>query len=213
MNKQQLRARILASMAMLAIPAAVAQEFPSRNVRLVAPFPPGGAVDIIARTLAQPLSRTFGQNVIVENRPGGNTVIGTELVVRAPADGHTLLLMAPSFTINPFVRSKLPYDTLKDFAGVTRIASNPLVFSVHPSLPVRTVKDLVVFARARPGELTFGTASVIGGQRLAAELFKEAARIDIVNVPYNGGALAATAVMGGHTTMLWSRTLRKARRT
>jgi tripartite-type tricarboxylate transporter receptor subunit TctC len=185
-----------------AIGAAVAQEFPSKTVRLVVPFPPGGAVDLLARTLSQPLSRAMGQNVIVENRPGGNTVIGAELVVRAPADGHAVLLMAPSFTINPFVRSKLSYDTLKDFAGVTRIASNPLVISVHPSLPVKTVKDLVALARARPGELTFATASIVGGQRIAAELFRDAARINIVNVPYNGGAPAATAVMGGHTTML-----------
>jgi tripartite-type tricarboxylate transporter receptor subunit TctC len=182
--------------------AAVAQEFPSKTVRLVVPFPPGGAVDLLARTLGQPLSRALGQNVVVENRPGGNTVIGAELVVRAPADGHAVLLMAPSFTINPFVRSKLPYDTLKDFAGVTRIASNPLVVSVHPSLPVKTVGDLVALARARPGELTFATASIVGGQRIAAELFKDAAKIDIVNVPYNGGAPAATAVMGGHTTIL-----------
>ncbi len=179
-----------------------AQEFPSRNVRLVVPFPPSGAVDIIARTLAQPLGRALGQNVVVENRPGGNTVIGAELVARAPADGHTVLLMAPSFTINPFVRSKMPYDTFADFAGVTCIASNPLVISVHPSLPAKNVRDLVALARGRPGELTFGTASILGGQRLAGELFREAVRIDIINIPYNGAALAATAVMGGHTSIL-----------
>jgi tripartite-type tricarboxylate transporter receptor subunit TctC len=182
--------------------AVVAQEFPTKNVRLVAPFPPGGTVDILARMLAQPLSRALGQSVIVENRPGGNTVIGAELVARAPADGHTLFLMAPSFTINPLVRSKMPYDTLQDFAGVTRLASNPLVISVHPSLPAKTVRELVALARARPGELTFGTASIIGGQRLAGELFREAAGINIVNVPYNGGAPAAVAVMGGHTSIL-----------
>ena len=202
MNRKQLCALILASTAMLAIDAAVAQEFPSKNVRLVAPFPPGGTVDLLARVLAQPLSRALGQNVIVENRPGGNTVIGAELVVRAPADGHTVLLMASSFTINPLVRSKMPYDTLKDFTGVTRIASNPLVISVHPSLPAKSVKELVALARARPGELTFGTASIIGGQRLAMELVREAAGVDLINVPYNGGAPAATAVMGGHTSML-----------
>ena len=188
--------------AALCIGAAHAQEFPSKNVRIVAPFPPGGTVDVLARMLAPPLSRAWGQNVVVENRPGGNTIIGAELVVRAPADGHTLLLMAPSFTINPLVRSKMPYDTLQDFAGVTRLASNPLVISVHPSLPTKTVKELVALARARPGELTFGTASIIGGQRLAMELFKEATGINIVNVPYNGGAPATIAVMGGHTSIL-----------
>jgi tripartite-type tricarboxylate transporter receptor subunit TctC len=202
MNRKQLCALILAPTSMLAIDAAVAQEFPSKNVRLVAPFPPGGTVDLLARVLAQPLSRALGQNVIVENRPGGNTVIGAELVVRAPADGHTVLLMASSFTINPLVRSKMPYDTLKDFTGVTRIASNPLVISVHPSLPAKSIRELVALARARPGELTFATASIIGGQRLAMELVREAAGVDLINVPYNGGAPAATAVMGGHTSML-----------
>ena len=193
---------VLVSMAGLPAGGVVAQEFPSKNVRLVAPFPPGGTVDIIARMLAPSLSRAWGQNVIVENRAGGNTVIGAELVVRAPADGHTLLLMASSFTINPLVRSNMPYDTLKDFTGVTRLASNPLVISIHPSLPAKSVKELVALARARPGELTFATASIIGGQRLAMERFREAAGIDLVNVPYNGGAPAAIAVMGGHTSML-----------
>jgi tripartite-type tricarboxylate transporter receptor subunit TctC len=182
--------------------AAAAQEFPSKNVRLVVPFPPGGAVDIIARTMGPPLSRGLGQNVIVENRPGANTVIGAEIVVRAPADGHTLLLMAQSYTVNSIVRSKLPYDTFKDFTGVTRLASNPLVISIHPSLPARTTKELVTLARSRPGELTFATASILGGQRLAMELFKEASKIDVIAISYNGGAPAATAVMGGHTTIL-----------
>jgi tripartite-type tricarboxylate transporter receptor subunit TctC len=192
----------LAALAVLQASQLAAQEFPSKNVRFIVPFPPGGAVDIIARTLAPPLTRAWSQNVIVENRAGGNTVIGAELVLRAPADGHTLLLMASSFTINPLVRANMPYDTLKDFTGVTRIASNPLVISIHPALPAKNVKSLVALARARPGELTFGTASIIGGQRLAMELFREAAGINLVNVPYNGGAPAAIAVMGGHTSML-----------
>jgi tripartite-type tricarboxylate transporter receptor subunit TctC len=181
---------------------ATAQEFPSRSVRLIVPFPPGGAVDIIARTMGPPLGRGLGQNVIVENRPGGNTVIGAEVVFRAPADGHTVLLMAPSYTVNSIVRSKLPYDTFKDFTGVTRLASNPLVISVHPSVPARNIKELVSLARARPAELTFATASLLGGQRLAMEMFKEAAKIDLIAVAYGGGAPAATSVIGGHTTIL-----------
>ena len=193
---------VLASGAAISIGGAVAQEFPSKNVRFIAPFPPGGTVDLIARTLAPPLSQTWSQNVIVENRAGGNTVIGAEVVLRAPADGHTLLLMASSFIINPLVRSNMPYDTVKDFTGVTRLASNPLVISIHPSLPVKSVKDLVALARARPGELTFATASIIGGQRLAMERLREAAGINLVNVPYNGGAPATIAVMGGHSSML-----------
>ncbi|MEQ1776561.1 MAG: tripartite tricarboxylate transporter substrate binding protein [Burkholderiales bacterium] len=182
-----------------------AQEFPSRTIRFVVPFPPAGATDILARALAPPLNRAFGQNVVVDNRTGGNTVIGTEVVFRAPADGHTLLVIAPSFSINPFVRTKLPYDTLKDFSAVARLAVVPLTISIHPSVPAKDVKELIALARAKPGELTFATSSIIGGQRLAAELFfRERAKVEIIAVPYNGGAPASTAVMGGHTTILVS---------
>jgi tripartite-type tricarboxylate transporter receptor subunit TctC len=186
----------------LPTPHASAQDFPAKTVRFLVPFPPGGAVDILGRAVATPMSKALGQSVIVENRPGANTVIGAELVARAPADGHTILLMAPSFTINQFVRSKLPYDTVKDFTGVTLIASGALLIAVHPSLPAKNTKELVALARANPGKLTYATASVIGGQRLAAELFKDAAKVDIINVPYNGGAPATMAVVGGHTSML-----------
>ena len=196
------RRLVLASIAAVASTAAPAQDFPSKVVRFVVPFPPAGAVDVIGRALATPLSKTLGQNVLVENRPGGNTVIGAELVVRAPADGHTVLLMAPSFTINPFVRSKLSYDAVRDFTGVTLLVSGALIIATHPSLPVRNVKELVALARANPGKLTYSTASIIGGQRLAGELFKDAAKVDIVNVPYNGGAPATMAAVGGHTSML-----------
>lgn len=196
------RLPVVLAVAVLLSGGAAAQDFPSRSVRLIVPFAPGGAVDIIARTMGPPLARGLGQSVIVENRPGANTVIGAEIVVRAPADGHTVLLMAQSYTVNSIVRSKLPYDTFRDFTGVTRLASNPLVVSVHPSVPARTLKELVTLARSRPGELTFATASLLGGQRLAMELFKEAAKIDVIAVPYGGGAPAAIAVIGGHAVIL-----------
>jgi tripartite-type tricarboxylate transporter receptor subunit TctC len=195
------RTAVLA-VALLICGTAVAQDFPTKSVRLIVPFPPGGAVDIIARSMGPPLSRGLGQNIMVENRPGGNTVIGAELVFRAPADGHTVFLMAQSYTVNSIVRTKLPYDTFKDFTGVTRLASNPLVVSVHPSVPTRNLKELVALARARPGELTYATASLLGGQRLAMELFKEAAKIDVIAVAYGGGAPAGMAVIGGHTMIL-----------
>ena len=182
-----------------------AQDFPSRTLRFVVPFPPGGATDILARALAVPMSRALGQNVVVDNRTGGNTVIGTEVVFRAPADGHTLLVVAPSVSINPFVRSKLPYDTVKDFSAVARLSLSPLTISVHPSVPARDVKQLIALARARPGEMTFAVSSIMGGQRIAAELFfRERAKVDIIAVPYNGGAPAATAVIGGHSMILVS---------
>jgi len=202
MNVERWSALILAPIAVLAMSAATAQEFPSKSIRLISPFPPGGAVDLLGRTLAPPLSRAFGQGVMVENRPGGNTVIGAEAVMRAPADGHTLLLMAPSFTINPFVRSKLPFDPAQDFSGVTRIALVPMLIAVHPSLPAKELKDLVALARARPGQIMYGTASIVGQQRIAAETLKAAAGIDIVNVPYNGSAPAITAALGGHASMV-----------
>jgi len=159
-------------------------------------------MDSIARILTQPLSRAFGHNVIVDNRPGGGTVIATEMVARSPADGHTLLLMANSFTINPAVRSKLPYDSLKDFAGVSRLATVPVIFSVHPSVPAKTFKELIALARARPGELTYATPGPGTNQHLIGEMLKSMARIDINHVPYQGGAPATMAVMGGHTSVL-----------
>ena len=191
--------------ALAAASAACAQEFPSRTLRFVVPFPPGGGTDILARALSPPLGRAFNQSVVVDNRTGGNTVIGTEVVARAPADGHTMLVIAPSFSINPFVRAKLPYDTVKDFSAVARVVQTPLAISVHPSVPAKDVKELIALARTKPGELTFATSSIIGGQRLAAELyFRERAKVEIISVPYNGGAPASTAVMGGHATILIS---------
>lgn len=181
---------------------AVAQEYPTRPLRVIVPFPPGGQTDVLARALAAPLSKSLGQNLVIENRTGANTVIGTEVVFRAPADGYTLLFMATSFTVNPFAHSKLPYDALKDFSGVTRLVHNPLIFCAHPSLPVKNMKELVALAKARPGQLTWGVASIIGGGRIAGELFKDVAKIDIVNVPYGGGAPALVSVLGGHTSMM-----------
>jgi tripartite-type tricarboxylate transporter receptor subunit TctC len=196
-----------ASGAMLAIAAifmaapAVSQEFPSKPIRIISPFAPGGATDTLGRALAPPLSRALGQNVIVENRPGASTAIGTEAAVRAPADGHTLLVISPSYTVNPFVR-KLSYDPIKDFTGVTRLASTAMMIAFHPSVPARNIKELVSLARAHPGILTYATASVVGSQRLAGELFKSVAKVDITHVPYNGGAPATLATVGGHTSLL-----------
>ena len=199
-------ARVLLLVALTALGAGVAaaQDYPSGPVRFVVPLPAGGTMDIIARTLGAPVSRGLGHNVIVDNRPGGGGggIIGTEVVARAPADGQTVLFIGNGFTMNPALRSKLPYDTVKDFTGVARVASNPLVISVHPSLPVKSIRTLVELARARPGELTFASGTATGGLRLNAERFKSAVGIDIVNVPYQGGVPAVTAVIGGHTSIL-----------
>jgi len=179
-----------------------AQSYPAKPIRIIAPFAPGAGTDTLARTLAPPLTRALGQNIIVENRPGAGTVVGTEVAARAPADGHTLLIIANSFTINPAVRTKLPYDSLKDFAGVARIASTPMVFAVHPSVPVKSIKEMIARARASPGALTYATSGAGTGHHLAGELFKSLAKIDMIHVPYNGGAAATIAVLGGHASVL-----------
>jgi tripartite-type tricarboxylate transporter receptor subunit TctC len=173
-----------------------------RTLRIIAPFPPGGAVDTLARALAAPLNRGLGKSILIDNRPGANTVIATEIAVRAAPDGNTLLLMATSFTVNPAAHEKLPYDSLSDLAGVSRIAYNPLIICVHPSLPARTVRELVALARARPRELTWASASILGGGRIAGELFREAVNIELINVPYGGGGPATIALLGGHTSMM-----------
>jgi tripartite-type tricarboxylate transporter receptor subunit TctC len=202
-NKSRTCALLLASA--LAFPgAAPAQDFPSGPLRFIVPLPAGGTMDGIARTVGAPIGRALGQNVIVDNRPGGGGggIIGIEAAARAPADGHTVLFIANGFTMNPALRSRLPFDTVKDFTGVALIASNPLVVSVHPSLPARTLKQLVALAKARPGEITFASGTATGGLRLNAERFKAVAGIDIVNVPYQGGSPAVMSVIGGHTSIL-----------
>jgi tripartite-type tricarboxylate transporter receptor subunit TctC len=192
---------LLVVAALISFPVA-AQEYPTKPIRVIVPFPPGGAADTMARLFAPQVSKALGQNLVIENRPGANTVIATEIVSRAPPDGYTMLVMATSFTVNPFAYNKLPYDTLRDFHGVTRMVYNPLIYCAHPSLPVKTMKDLVALAKARPGQLTWGVSSIIGGGRIAGELFKDVAQIDIVNVPFGGGAPATTAILGGHITLL-----------
>jgi tripartite-type tricarboxylate transporter receptor subunit TctC len=200
--KTQIPASICAALLFAMSVTGHSQAYPSKPLRVIAPFPAGGTLDTIARTLAQPLSRALGQNVIVDNRPGSTGVIGVELAARAPADGHTLLMMGTAFTTNAAVRRKLPYDTLKDFAGVARIASNPMLISIHPSLPVRTLEELLVLARARPGELTYATSGLGSAMHLAMETFKPLAKVDLIHVPYQGGAPATIAALGGHTSIV-----------
>jgi tripartite-type tricarboxylate transporter receptor subunit TctC len=179
-----------------------AQVYPVKPIRWIIPFPAGGTGDVVVRTVAAPMMKSLGQTVIPDFRPGGGTVIGTELVARAPADGHTLLFVANSFTINPATRPKLPYDTLRDFAGITRIVTTPYIFAVHPSLPAKSLKDVLALARARPGEVTYGTALLGGGQHLATEMLKQLAKVDLLHVPFQGVAPAMTAVVGGHVSVL-----------
>ena len=183
---------------------AVAQQAGAKVMRLVVGVPAGGGNDIVARALAQPLSKAFGQSVIVENRPGASGVIAAEHVVRAPADGNTVFLAGFSFMANAVLRPKLPYDTFKDFSSVAGIGANPLMFSAHPSLPAKNMKELIALARSRPGQLTYATPGSGFPQHLAGEMLKTMARIDLLHVPYQGGAPATVAVLGGHAQILVS---------
>jgi len=180
-----------------------AQAYPSKPVRLVIPIAAGGGTDIIGRLMAQKLAEAMGQQFIVDNRPGAGGIIGSELVAKSPADGYVLLLVPASHTINPSLYAKLPYDTVKDFAPVSLVASVTTVFVAHPSLPVRTVKDVVAMAKARPRELSFGSAGNGHLFHLTGELFKTAANIDMVHVPYRGGAPAIAALVGGEVSVLF----------
>ena len=197
----RLPAALLLSLAALAS-AAHAQTFPSKPVRIIVPFPPGGTADLTSRILAEHLAKGLGQPVIAENRPGAGAVIGYELGARAAGDGHTLLVTFPSFVINPAVKQGLKYDPLKDFKAVGQTISVPMVFAVNPSVPVKTLQELVALARAKPGEIAYGTPGAGTTHHVIGEMFRLAANIDIVHVPFQGGGPAITAAAGGHIPMV-----------
>jgi tripartite-type tricarboxylate transporter receptor subunit TctC len=195
---------LLGLAASLTVGDAIAQAFPSRVVRLVVPFPAGGSNDTVARAMSQPLSKALGQSVVVENRPGANSMLGAEAVARSPADGHTVLVAGFTMLGNVALRSKVTVHPLKDLVPVTGIGAQPMVFSVHPSLPVHSVKELVALARARPGQLVYAIPAYGGPQHMAAELLKLHTRIDMKYVAFQGGAPATVAVLGGHAPFLIS---------
>lgn len=179
-----------------------AAEYPARAIRIIVPFGPGGPSDILARTVGQKLTEAWGQQVVIDNRPGANGVVGSELAARSAPDGYTLVMgTAGTHGINANLYPKLPYDTVRDFAPITRVGLAPYVLVAHPSLPARSVKELIKFARARPGELTWAS----GGSptQLAAELFKKEARIKAVVVPYKGNAPAVSAVLSGEVSLVF----------
>ena len=201
-------ARVLTAFAILATwacgPAcdpASAQSLSGRTIKIVVPFAAGGTADIIARLLSEN-GGPGGPTILVENRPGAGTVIATELVARAPADGNTLALIANSFIINPSLRPNLPYNPLTSFDPVCLLVDSPQLIVVNSASPYRTLADLVAAARAKPGELTYATVGPATTQHIAFETFKRAAGIDLTYVPYGGGAPAASALLGGHITVV-----------
>jgi tripartite-type tricarboxylate transporter receptor subunit TctC len=194
--KSAAAAVVLASLATIA-PAQDAKSYPVKPVRFIVPFAPGGGVDIVARAVAIPLSEILGQQIIVDNRGGGGTIIGTELGARAAPDGYTLLFGSTTLAINPSLRVKLPYDTLKDLTPVTQAAFQPYVLAVHPSLPVRTVKAFVALAKAKPDSLSYGSPGLGSGSHLVAEFFAMSTGIKAVHVPYKGSSVAMADLIGG----------------
>jgi tripartite-type tricarboxylate transporter receptor subunit TctC len=189
--------RVLLALAMLCAPHIEAAPFPTKPLRIIVPFPPGAFNDQLARTVGQKLSERWGQPVVVDNRPGGSSVIGTDLAAKAPADGHTLLVVSFAFAVNPSLQSTLPYDTVKDFAPVVLAAGAPNLLVVHPSLPVRSLSDLIQLARAQPGGLTYASGGNGTSNHLCMELLKSMAGIDLVHVPYKGSAPAIADLIGG----------------
>lgn len=192
--------------ALVALASAVvsAQNYPVRPIRLIAPYPPGGGVDATARIVASVLTEALGQQVFVENRGGASGQIGTEIAARANADGYHLLLgsVAPNAII-PAAVPKLAYDALRDFAPISLVAESDYILSVHPSLPVKSVPELISLARVRPGQIGFASTGNLGGPHLSGQLFKQLSKVDMVHVPYKGGAAATTSILSGETSLMF----------
>ncbi len=191
------------ALAILAAPVAVqAQAFPSKPVRLILPFPPGGGTDTLGRGLAQTLAAQLGQQVVADNRPGAGGNLGLELAAKAAPDGYTMVLSSPLIAISPLLYAKLNYDPIRDLAPVTRIGFSRKVMSVHPSVPARSLKELVELARKNPGKLNFGSGGLGTSMHLATELLKSLTGIDMVHVPYKGAVVALGALAGGEVDMV-----------
>ncbi|MFN9127200.1 MAG: tripartite tricarboxylate transporter substrate binding protein [bacterium] len=184
----------------VAMPA-FAQDYPSKPVRIVVPYAPGGGLDVVGRPLAQKLAEAFSQPFLLDNRPGGGTTIGTSAVARAAPDGHTLLLTLSALAIGPSLYPSLPYDPVKDFAPVAWIGTSSYLLSVHPSVPATTVKQLLALSRAVPGRLNYSSPGIGTDPHMAAELFQNLAGVRWTQIPYGGGGPAASAVMGGQVDL------------
>ena len=181
---------------------ALAQTDPTGPIRMIVPGAPGGSADILARLIGGKLQERFGQPVVADNRPGAGQMIGGELAAKAAPDGHTLILFTVTYTTGVAIRSKMPFDPLNDLTGITMIGRGPLLLTVHPSLPVKSVKELIAFARAKPGQLNYGSASSGSIPHFATEVFAVSTGINIVHVPYKSITPAVVDVVGGHIPML-----------
>jgi tripartite-type tricarboxylate transporter receptor subunit TctC len=198
----QIVASLLVFVVGFAAPAA-AQEYPNRPIRLIVPYPPGGGTDVVARVLTEPLGIALGQPIIVDNRGGAAGNVGTDIAAKAPADGYNILFTLSSHTINPKLYGKLPFDVEKDFAGISMAAAIPQILAVNPSVPVHNVQELIALAKANPGKLNYASVGTGSPGHIAGELFKLKTEVDIVHVPYKGGAPAVIDTVGGQVQMLF----------
>ena len=196
--------RLAVVIAFIAPIAALAQTYPAKPIRLVAPFAPGGSTDILARMVAQKLTEAWGQQVNVDNRAGGGSVIGTDIVAKAAPDGYTLVMTSTSTATAPSLVKKLPYDTLRDLVPVIQLVSTPNVLVVHPSLPVRGVRDLIELARARPDQIAFGSGGNGTSTHLGGEILRMMANVRMTHVPFKGGAPSVTSLMSGEVSWVFS---------
>src|SRR3984957_1928941 len=195
----------LAALAWLSMPSDKAQAaYPDRVIKLVVPFAPGGGTDVIARTLAQEMEKDLGKSVMIENKPGAGTIVGTQSVAVSKADGYTLLMGTFANAVNPSLNAKLPYDPHKDFAPVALVARSFNVVVVNPKSPVRSIEDLIAAAKANPGKLTFGTFGPGTSAHLAGELFKDMAKVNLTAVPYKGAAPGITDLIGGQIDVMFT---------
>ncbi len=186
---------------------AIAQSYPSKPVRIVVPFPPAGAVDIVGRTLGERLALSMGQQFVVDNRAGAGGIVGSEIVAHAAPDGYTLLAVSSAHATNPTLFPKIPYNTERDFAPVSLVASSSYILVAHPSVPVRNVRELIALAKARPGQLNYSGGSIASLPHLSGELFNLLAGIKMIYVPYKGSAQVTTAVLGGEVPLMFSNML------
>ncbi len=193
----------LTALALTTCPPVLAQSYPVKPIRLVVPLAPGGGGDLVSRMIAQKVSEQIGQQVIVDNRPGGSTIIGTELVARAAPDGYTLVMATSSHGINPSLH-KLPFDPVKDFTGVAFIATSPMMLTVHPNVPAKTLKELIAVAKANPGKLNYGSSGNASIVHLAGELFSLSANLKTVHIPYKGTGPALVDLLGGQIDMMFA---------
>jgi len=200
--KSILRLAVLAAACAPLVTVAADPAYPVRPIRIIVPQSPGASTDLTARLVAQGLHEAFKQPVIVDNRPGSSGIAGTELVARAAPDGYTLMVVASSFSINPALGRKLPYDAIRDFTTVSQLSKFPNMLAANPSAPVKTLQDVIALAKAKPGQLNYASAGVATGTHMTMELLKYMTGINLLHVPYKGGSPAVTATMGGQTQLV-----------